>query len=97
MGIRAGEIVKSRAGRDAGRYFVVKEIIDDSYVLIVDGSLRKLEKPKKKKVKHLEPTGDIIDGLIRGFRDEGGRITNKEINRAIKDYLKDKGIGIWEC
>ena len=34
MGITAGEIVKSRAGRDAGRYFVVK-IIDDSYVLIV--------------------------------------------------------------
>ena len=67
MGITAGEIVKSRAGRDAGRYFVVKEIIDDSYVLIVDGSLRKLEKPKKKKVKHVEPTGDVIDGLVQAY------------------------------
>jgi large subunit ribosomal protein L14e len=97
MGITAGEIVKSRAGRDAGRYFVVKEIIDDSYVLIVDGSLRKLEKPKKKKVKHVEPTGDVIDGLVPELTDQGGRITNKEINRVISSYLKDKGIGIRDC
>ena len=47
MGITAGEIVKSRAGRDAGRYFVVKEIIDDSYVLIVDGACESWKSPRK--------------------------------------------------
>lgn len=51
--ITVGQVVKSRAGRDAGNMFIVFKIVDDKYVLIVDGDTRPLEKPKKKKVKHL--------------------------------------------
>ena len=40
---------------------------------------------------------DVIDGLVPELTDQGGRITNKEINRAISSYLKDKGIGIRDC
>ena len=48
-----GEIVLSKAGRDRGRAFVVTEILDGDYVLLADGKLRTLERPKKKKRKHL--------------------------------------------
>lgn len=48
-----GQVVKSRAGRDSGRAFLVYEILDEQFVLVVDGDLRKLSSPKKKKVKHL--------------------------------------------
>ena len=48
-----GEIVRSRAGRDCGRAFVVWKILDEEYVLLVDGKLRTLERPKKKKRRHL--------------------------------------------
>lgn len=51
--IAIGQVVKSRAGRDKGRVFLVLEVIDDQHVLIVDGDLRKLENPKRKKLKHL--------------------------------------------
>lgn len=51
--ITVGQVVKSRAGRDAGNIFLVLEIVDDKHVLIVDGDKRRLENPKKKKVKHL--------------------------------------------
>lgn len=51
--ITIGQVVKSRAGRDKGRIFLVLDIIDDQYVLVVDGDLRKLDNPKKKKMKHL--------------------------------------------
>ena len=51
--IREGDVVLSRAGRDSGRAFVVLEAIDENYVLIVDGRLRTLERPKKKKRRHL--------------------------------------------
>ena len=44
-----GRVVYSKAGRDAERPFIVVDGINDSYLLIVDGSLRKIEKPKKKK------------------------------------------------
>ena len=50
---KTGEIVLSKAGRDRGRAFVVREVLDEDYVLLVDGRLRTLERPKKKKRKHL--------------------------------------------
>ena len=43
------------AGRDKGNMFVVVSV-EDNYVYIVDGSLRKVENPKKKKLKHIELT-----------------------------------------
>ena len=44
-----GQIVKATRGRDEGKVFVIKEIVDDKMVKIVDGKTRKLEKPKLKK------------------------------------------------
>lgn len=51
--IAVGQVVKSKAGRDAGNVFLVFDILDDKHVLIVDGDKRPLEKPKKKNIKHL--------------------------------------------
>lgn len=51
--LEIGQIVKSRSGRDKDKVFMVLAIVDEQYVLIVDGDLRKLTNPKKKKVKHL--------------------------------------------
>ncbi|SHH45246.1 KOW domain-containing RNA-binding protein [Tepidibacter thalassicus] len=51
--LSVGQVVMSKSGRDKGRLFFVLKIVDDEYVLISDGDLRKLEKPKLKKVKHL--------------------------------------------
>ena len=44
-----GQIVFSKCGRDKGRAFIVYDYNDD-YVFIVDGDLRKLEKPDRKSV-----------------------------------------------
>ena len=49
----AGEIVLSRAGRDRGRAFVITQVLDAEYVLLADGRLRTLDRPKKKKRMHL--------------------------------------------
>jgi ribosomal protein L14E/L6E/L27E len=81
-----GQIVISRAGRDAGRTFVVVRVIDDLYVEICDGDLRKVEKPKKKKIKHLNITGKIAEGLAEKLKN-GDRITNAEIRKALVDFV----------
>ncbi|WP_026895022.1 KOW domain-containing RNA-binding protein [Clostridiisalibacter paucivorans] len=52
-GIGIGQVVRSKAGRDKNKFFVVINVIDDRYVLLVDGDMRKLDTPKKKKIKHL--------------------------------------------
>ena len=48
-----GIVAFSRAGRDKGRSFVVVGIAEDGCVYVSDGETRRLEKPKKKKLKHL--------------------------------------------
>jgi ribosomal protein L14E/L6E/L27E len=49
-----GTVAMSLAGRDKGRYFVIIEVLDADYVKIADGSLRKVDNAKKKKLKHLK-------------------------------------------
>ncbi len=65
-----GTLAVSLAGRDKGRYFVVIEVLDEDYVKVADGSLRKVDSAKKKKLKHLKlkpvtiPT--IKERLLKG-------------------------------
>ena len=48
-----GMLARSKAGHDKGHvYIIMKE--EDAYVYLVDGSIRTLDKPKKKKKKHVQ-------------------------------------------
>ena len=53
-----GIIVRSKAGHDKGQLFVISGVSDenDGCVYIADGKSRRIEKPKRKKLKHLELT-----------------------------------------
>lgn len=64
-----GQVVRSKKGRDEGKVFVVIDIIDKDYLYLVDGKLRKLDRPKKKKVKHLYIYKDVIDTEVSDFSD----------------------------
>lgn len=78
--IERGTIVRSKAGRDKFRYFVVIEVIDESYCLIADGDLRKLEAPKKKKISHLAFTKAKATDI------EDFKFTNKSLKALTKSY-----------
>jgi len=58
-GLVPGQIVRSVAGHDKGGIFFVIKNIDDDYVLVADGDLRRIEKPKKKNVRHLQPFNKV--------------------------------------
>ena len=64
--IETGRIVLSKAGRDAGRLFAVIKVLDEDFVLVSDGKLRTLDRPKKKRKKHLKPTLAIVEPLEKG-------------------------------
>ena len=84
-----GRLVLSKQGRDAKRPFIILEVLDADYVLMTDGDLRKLSRPKRKKVKHLIPkphlmtlTEQTLDSDIRkainAFMNENDELLSKE-------------------
>lgn len=83
MEISLGQVVYSKTGRDSKRKLIVVGIIDELYVLISDGDLRRIEKPKKKKVKHLEFTSDIIESISEKLRNKY-KVSNLEIRKALE-------------
>lgn len=82
-----GQIVFSKSGRDKGRAFIVYDYNDD-YVFIVDGDLRKLEKPKKKKKIHIQ-ISKKIDEDIKVKLENKSYILDSDIRKALAKY-KDK-------
>ena len=82
MSVALGQIVVSRAGRDAGKRFVVVKVVDEFFVEISDGDLRRIEKPKKKKVKHLNITDEKAKSIEEKLS-SGAKITNAEIRKAL--------------
>ena len=91
MGIYPASIVKSMAGRDRGKFFVVVEKIDDMYVSICDGDIHRIDKPKKKKLKHLKPMGGQID-FIKEKLDLGNKITNSDLRKSLSTSLSELGL-----
>ncbi|WP_326908423.1 KOW domain-containing RNA-binding protein [Sedimentibacter sp. MB31-C6] len=74
--LKIGQVVKSKAGRDKGRVFVICEKVDESYVLVCDGDLRKLKSPKKKKIKHLVIYNTVLTEFAEKLQN------NKNLNDA---------------
>jgi len=60
-----GQVVFAKCGRDKGKAFVVINV-QEEYLYLVDGILRTLNKPKKKKVKHVRPVNHIVNLEVAG-------------------------------
>lgn len=82
--ILLGEIVRSKAGRDRGKHFVVLSLEKEQYLYIADGDLRKVDKPKKKKTKHLAKTGIVLTEVAEKLKN-GKKVTNTELRRNLGD------------
>jgi len=85
----AGMIVRSRAGRDKG-FLLMVLAVDGPYVLLADGRTRTVEKPKRKKMRHVAPT-DFKAPVSPDEKTAGGQLktvdgrglTNRELRRIL--------------
>lgn len=85
MDIGLSDIVESRNGRDAGKHFFV--VGDEGeYLLLADGKGRKLEKPKRKKRRHVCFTSGSDSRVAEKIR-QNERVTNSEIRRALAEHF----------
>ena len=84
MEIHRSDIVLSEAGRDKGMPFFVIDT-DGVYVSLANGKERKLEHPKRKKLKHvrlvLRPDSSVAAKLR-----SGDKVLNSELRRELAAY-----------
>lgn len=86
--LQRGQIVKSKAGRDKDELFLIIDI-QGEYLYLVDGRYRKIENPKMKKNKHVQPTHIVIE-TIRTKLEEESKITNADIRRELLVYQSNQ-------
>ncbi|OOB80316.1 MAG: hypothetical protein BEN19_05610 [Epulopiscium sp. Nuni2H_MBin003] len=82
-----GQLVFSKAGRDKNRPLIIVGL-ENEYVFVVDGRTHKVDKPKLKKMKHVQPTSKNIK-LIANKIIRGEYISNDDIKKAICDNLSN--------
>ena len=76
MRYQEGMIVKSDAGHDQERFYVIVAA-EDRAAYSADGKRRKLEKPKRKNICHLKRTGATVD------------LSTVDTNRKLRQVLRD--------
>ena len=72
-----GRVARSLAGHDKDSFLVVIEVAPP-YGVVADGKRRPLERPKRKKLFHLAPTGTVLG--------EESLSTNRQIRKALAKY-----------
>ena len=81
MDIGKSDIIVSLAGRDKGQLFFVVDT-EEQYVLIADGKGRRLEKPKRKKRKHIQKVLQADTRVAEKIRN-GDKVLNSELRREL--------------
>lgn len=76
------EFAKSMSGHDRNQYYLIQKK-DDEFVYLVNGSTKKIGKPKKKNQKHIQVIKKLPIEVVEILEVEQTDIT---IKKAIKIY-----------
>ena len=79
--VKAGMFARSKAGHDKGKLYIIMKT-EGEYAYLTDGRIRPLEKPKKKKIRHIQPEYRI------SYEQEPEKMSDDDIKRAIR--LKER-------
>ena len=86
--IEEGMLAKSLAGHDRGRLYVIIRV-EAEYVWLADGILRTADKPKKKKIRHIQVIHQYADPVREAlFKSEPLR--NEPIKQIIQSESRKR-------
>ena len=88
MEYTVGQVVYSKCGHDKGKAFIVTEIEED-FLYLTDGKSRKMDKPKKKKTKHVQIT-NYYDDELKTKIENGEYLLDVDFVKALKKYSDQK-------
>ena len=84
MEYQIGQVVYSKSGHDKGDVQMVLAV-EGEYLLLADGKRRKIEKPKRKKKMHVQPTFHVEKEVAAKLQ-EGAYVLDADIKKALKKY-----------
>lgn len=80
-----GQFAVSKAGHDKGSLYVVVAM-ENEFVFLSDGKAKTPERPKKKKLKHIQPIKRSVEEELLRRLQTGGKVYPEEIRYAIRKY-----------
>lgn len=85
-----GQLATSKAGHDKGTLYVILSQ-EGGFVYLCDGRLKTPDKPKKKRVKHIQQiNASVGEELLRKLQ-AGEKVYAEEIKYALRQY-KTRGV-----
>lgn len=81
MELTVSDLVESTAGRDRGKLFYVIGT-EGVYALLVNGKDRPIERPKRKKLRHLRRVPVVESEVARMIR-SGDKVLNAQLRRDL--------------
>lgn len=84
MEYQIGQAVYSKSGHDKGDLLMIVSV-EGMYVWLADGKCRKLAKPKRKKIIHIQPT-KYVDADIAKKLIQNAYVLDADIVKALKSY-----------
>ena len=83
MSIIQGDVVLATAGKEKGNLFIAWKV-DENYCYLVDGKRLKIDKPKKKSLKHVYKASKI------SFSEKSLCEKEEKVNAEIRKFLKER-------
>ena len=77
----------SKSGHDKTLPFIVIAV-DGKYLYVADGKSRRLEHPKRKKIKHVQGTKYVCKDIKKKL-EEKSYLLDADILKAIKEYCRE--------
>ena len=85
--INISDVVMTTAGRDAGQWFYVIDE-DPVYLMLANGKDRTLDKPKRKKRKHVQKVLRSETRVADKLR-QGDKVLNGELRRDLAFHVRE--------
>ena len=87
MEIAQSNIIRSDAGRDKGKLFVVLAV-EGEYLLLADGKSRRVETPKRKKRRHVLFVAAEETRVSEKIKNNE-KVSNSELRRTLAAYREE--------
>ena len=85
-----GQVVYSKSGHDKGDVQMIIAV-EGEYLFLADGRRRKLEKPKRKKKMHVQPTFYVEEDVAAKLQ-TGAYLLDADIKKALKKYREVRDV-----